>query len=184
MNKDDYNQKPIVLIGTGGAGKTTIGGLLAEGLGYNYMDSDEVIINNEQCAISEIFAQKGETYFRTLEKEAVKSLIEAKTPYLIGTGGGAFMNKETQALIKDKALSIFIKADIDVLKARVGDGVGRPLFDGKDVTQVLENLIAERYPIYEQADIIVDTYNEPLEETLARVTEALYNHLHNSGASA
>ncbi len=177
MENSNFSQKPLVLIGTGGAGKTTIGALLAEGLGYTYMDSDEVIIDREQCSISDIFAQKGEAYFRTLEKQAMQSLIISETPYLIGTGGGAFMNEETRNLIKEKSLSLFIKADIDVLVKRVGDGTGRPLFDGKDVRQVLEKLIEERYPIYEQADITVETFDEPLEETMARVTEALYNYL-------
>jgi len=177
MEKTDHSQKTIVLVGTGGAGKTTLGELLAEGLGYEYMDSDAVVIDKEQTSIADIFVNKGEAHFRALEKEAIQGLIESNEPYLIGTGGGAFMNDETRALIKERALSIFIKADVEVLLGRIGDGEGRPLYEGKDVRQVLEDMIEERYPIYEEADITVESFEEPLEETLKRLTEALYTHL-------
>lgn len=180
MNTDQTEktlQSSIVLVGTGGAGKTSLGRILATGLGYEYVDSDEVIIDQAQSSIAEIFADKGEAHFRTLEKQAIQTLIEDENLYLIGTGGGAFMNEATRKLIKDNALSIFLKADIDVLLGRIGDGEGRPLYEGKDVKQVLETMIAERYPIYAQADITVDTYDEPIGETLKRVTEALYTHL-------
>lgn len=171
------NHKHIVLVGTGGAGKTSLGEVLAEFLGMNFIDSDEVIINREQRSIPEIFADKGEPYFRHLERQAFADLIAEETPHIIGSGGGAFMNDATRALIKEKALSIFIKADIEVLLSRIGEGEGRPMYEGKDTRAVLEDLIATRYPIYEEADIIVETLNEPMEKTLVRLTESLYTHL-------
>jgi shikimate kinase len=178
MQKNPSNSsKHIVLVGTGGAGKTSIGAVLAEFLGLEFMDSDEVIINREQCSIPDIFANKGEAYFRGLERQAFFELMAEETPHIIGSGGGAFMNDETRALIKEKALSIFIKADIEVLLKRIGEGQGRPMYEGQDTRAVLEGLIDTRYPIYEEADVIVETYDEPLEKTLVRLTEALYTHL-------
>ncbi len=179
-NDPKPQQQHIVLVGTGGAGKTSLGEILAEFLGMEFIDSDEVVINREQRAIPEIFADKGEPYFRDLERQAFKNLIAEETPHIIGSGGGAFMNDETRALIKENALSIFIKADIEVLLSRIGDGEGRPMYEGQDTRAVLEDLIEKRYPIYEEADIIVDTYEEPLEKTLVRLTEALYTHLNPS----
>lgn len=174
------NHKHIVLVGTGGAGKTSLGEVLAEFLGMEFIDSDEVIIDHEQRSIPEIFADKGEFYFRDLERQAFKDLMTSDTPYIIGSGGGAFMNDETRALIKEKALSIFIKADLEVLLQRIGEGEGRPLYEGKDTRAVLEKLIEDRYPIYEEADLIVETFEEPMEKTLVRVTETLYTHLNPS----
>ena len=178
MSKNHTNTtKHIVLVGTGGAGKSSLGAVLAQYLGFNFIDSDEVIIDREQCSVADIFAQKGELYFRDLERQAFKDLIDDEAPHIIGSGGGAFMNDETRTLIKDNAVSIFLKADIEVLLQRIGSGEGRPLYDGKDTRAVLEEMIKSRYPIYAEADLIVDTYDEPLEKTLVRVTEALYTHL-------
>lgn len=176
-NNAEKQTQHIVLVGTGGAGKTSLGEILADFLGMQFIDSDEVIINAEQRSIPEIFADKGEAYFRELEKQAFQELMEEKTPHVIGSGGGAFMNDETRSLIKEKAISIFIKADIDVLMSRIGEGEGRPMYDGKDTKAVLEELIEKRYPIYEEADLVVETYEEPLEKTLIRLTETLYTHL-------
>jgi shikimate kinase len=175
-NQED-TQKHIVLVGTGGAGKTSIGTVLAEFLGLEFMDSDEVIIDREQRSIPDIFADKGEAYFRDLERQAFTDLMAESTPHIIGSGGGAFMNDETRALIKEKALSIFLKADIEVLLQRIGSGEGRPMYEGQDTRAVLEGLIKTRYPVYAEADLIVETYDEPLEKTLVRLTEALYTHL-------
>ena len=169
--------KHVVLVGTGGAGKTSIGRLLASGLGVEFIDSDEVIIDREQSGIADIFANKGESYFRDLERQVIQELIASQTPYLIGTGGGAFMNDQTRTLIQETALSLFLKADIEVLLKRIGDGEGRPLYEGQDTRGVLEDLIGARYPVYAEADLTVETYDEPIEETLARVTDTLYTHL-------
>lgn len=177
---EHHKTKHIVLVGTGGAGKSTIGEVLAEFLGFEFIDSDEVIINKQQSSIPAIFAEKGEAHFRELEMQAFKELIAQDVPHIIGSGGGAFMNDETRTLIKEEALSIFLKADIEVLLSRIGSGEGRPMYEGKDMREVLEGLIKTRYPIYEEADITVETEDEPLEKTLVRLTEALYTHLNPS----
>lgn len=169
--------KHIILVGTGGAGKTSLGEVLAEFLGMEFVDSDDAIIDHEQCSIPDIFEQKGEPYFRDLEKKVFQNLIARKTPLIIGSGGGAFINDETRKLVKEKALSVFIKADIEVLIKRISGGEGRPLYNGRDPREVLEEMIAKRYPIYDEADLTVETFDEPLEKTLSRLTETLYTHL-------
>lgn len=169
--------KHIVLVGTGGAGKTSLGEVLAEFLGMEFIDSDDAIIDHEQYSIPDIFEQKGELYFRDLEKKVFQNLIARKTPLIIGSGGGAFINDETRKLVKEKALSVFIKADIEVLLKRINGGEGRPMYQYKDPRFALEELIEKRYPIYEQADLTVETFDEPFEKTLSRLTETLYTYL-------
>ena len=169
--------KPVVFIGTGGAGKTSIGKALAKELGLDFVDSDDVIVKNENQSIAKLFEAKGEDYFRNLERQTLIYLAQENKPYIIGTGGGAFMNEQTRQTILEKTVSIFIKADLKVLSERIGTGEGRPLFKNKEVDNVLTGLIEERYPVYQQADIIVDTYSEPEQETLNRVMNALYTHL-------
>jgi len=171
--------KPLVFVGLMGAGKTSIGRLVADKLKLEFVDSDDVVIEKEGCSIAELFDTKGEEHFRDIERQTIIELSQQAELKIISTGGGAFMNDQTREAIKDNAYSIFLKADIDVLLARVGDGVGRPLFEGRKAEDVLQELIKERYPTYQQADISVPTYNEPIEETLNRVLEALYSQLVN-----
>lgn len=170
-------EKPVVLVGTGGAGKTSLGQALASLLGKQFIDSDNIIIEKEGFSIPEIFAQKGEPHFRQAERDALSELMQNPQAGVIGTGGGAFMDDQTRALIKQNGLSVFIKADLPVLQERIGDGVGRPLYEGKDIEKVLSDLIEVRYPVYEEADLVVPTYSEGEEETLNRLISALYKHI-------
>lgn len=169
----------VVLVGLMGAGKSSIGRMLAKHLNLEFVDSDHVIEGQERRDISEIFAKSGEAYFRELERRTIIDLASEKELIIMGTGGGAFMNDETRAVIKRKTLSVFLKSNLDVLSKRVGSGSGRPLFAGKEPADVLSELIEQRYPIYNEADIIVETKDEPLKETLNRVIEALYSHYIN-----
>ena len=173
----DKLDKPLVFVGLMGAGKTSIGQMVADNLQLEFIDSDDVVVEKEGCSIAELFETKGESYFRDIERQTIIELSGQAELKVISTGGGAFMNDETRDAIKAKAYSIFLKADFDVLHTRIGDGAGRPLFEGRKVEDVLQGLMQERYPTYQQADISVPTYNEPIEETLNRVLEALYSQL-------
>lgn len=169
--------KPVVLVGLMGAGKTSLGDSLSKTLGVDFIDSDDVIIERDGRSIAEIFARSGEGYFRDLERQVLAELSKTAKPCVIGTGGGAFMDEGTRQVILGSALSVFLKADIEVLQERIGSGEGRPLFKGKTVEEVLKTLIQERYPIYNQATLTVETYDEPEQETLNRLISALYIHL-------
>lgn len=167
-------QQPIVLIGLMGAGKTTIGKALAAAQNIDFIDVDQVIEQAEGRSIPDIFTEHGEPHFREIEQKTSIESVKTHKSVVISLGGGAFMNEKTRLYIKEHAVSVFLKADLVTLLQRVGDGVGRPLL--KDNPQdTLQSLIDLRYPIYETADIIVPTKIEPLEETVKRVTDSLYN---------
>lgn len=173
-------EHPLVIIGLMGAGKTSIGMMLAEELGYDFVDSDDVIVEREKRSIPEIFGEnnKNEPEFRRIEREVIQDLMLDSTPHIIGTGGGAFMNVDTRKAIKKSGTSIFLKASLDVLAERVGKGKGRPLLTaGNNPREVLDKFMKERYPIYSEADLIVETRAETQEETFNRVINALYTHL-------
>lgn len=175
-------EQPLIIIGLMGAGKTSIGKMLAEHLGYDFVDSDDKIVERAGRSIPEIFGPNNihEQEFRDLERQVIADLMADVKPHVIGTGGGAFMNDHTRKLIKDKGLSVFLKASLDVLCDRVGAGEGRPLLMQGDPRQILSDLIEKRYPVYGEADLTVETLNEPVEETLNRAVQTLYTHLKHS----
>jgi len=160
--------KPLILIGTGGAGKTSIGKLLAKQVGQSFFDVDQIIVEKEGRSIPDIFEAEGEPYFRALEKETTIKTIKENPNAVISIGGGAFAQDEIREFILNNAVSVFLKADIDVLLKRVGDGAGRPMLKNNP-KETLQALINDRYPIYEQADYTVESKDEPLEETAQRV---------------
>ncbi len=168
--------KSIVLVGLMGAGKTSVGREVAKRLGLNFVDSDDLIVEAAGKEISDIFKDEGEEHFRALEQQVLRDAIHSDQVCIISTGGGAFMNDATRKAIQESAISLFLEADIDVLVARVGTSQGRPLFKDKDPKEVLSDLIEVRYPIYKQAHVHVDTYDEQIEETLNRVIETLYTY--------
>ena len=170
-------EKPIIIVGLMGAGKTSVGKALAESMEYDFVDSDDVIVERAGMSISDIFATQGEPHFRALERDVLSDLMQDQQPHVIGTGGGAFMNDQTREVIKTAGISIFLKADLEVLLERVGTGEGRPLLEAGNPREILAGLIERRYPVYAEADLTVATKTEPMEETLKRVTQALYNHI-------
>lgn len=164
--------KPIVLVGLMGAGKSTVGRRLASVLGVEFVDSDNEIAEAAGCSISEIFETYGEAMFRDLEKRVLLRLLSSE-PCVIATGGGAFMNEEIRAAIKDHTLSIWLRADLPVLVERVSRRDTRPLLKTGDKNEILERLMKERYPVYEQADITIDSNAGPHDTVVADIVQLL-----------
>jgi shikimate kinase len=148
--------KPVVLVGLMGAGKSTIGRRLSASLSLPFVDSDNEIAEAAGCSISDIFESYGEAIFRDLEKRVLLRLVSSE-PCIIATGGGAFINPEIRAAIQKKAISVWLKADLDVLLERVSRRDTRPLLKTGDKGEILGRLMEERYPIYAEADIVIDS---------------------------
>jgi shikimate kinase len=164
--------RSLVLVGLMGAGKTTIGRRLAERLVLPFIDADDEIEKAAGCSIEEIFAERGEAAFRDGEQRVIARLLEGPV-HVQATGGGAFMNPETRGRIRDRGLSIWLRADLEVLYERVSRRHHRPLLKGRDPRQVLSDLMAERYPIYGEADVVVDTDRSPHARVVSAIVEAL-----------
>lgn len=160
LNLDLQDKKIIVLTGLMGAGKTTVGSKLAEKLGFYFIDSDQEIEDQKQQSIANIFKTKGEKYFRQIEKETIKEIINRDEQIVLSLGGGAFMDDETRLLIKEKAVSIWLYADLDVLLHRIANKNTRPLLNNVDKRAALLDLIIKRYPTYKKANIHIDTGRE------------------------
>lgn len=148
--------RPLVLVGLMGAGKTTIGRRLAKEVGLDFFDSDAEIVEAAGCSVSDIFALYGEAIFRDLEQRVLSRLVSGGAA-VIATGGGAFMNPQIRKVIADHAISIWLKADLDVLEERVSRKNTRPLLEGGDKSAILTRLMEERYPVYAQADFTVNS---------------------------
>ena len=159
-NKSKSLKRSLVLVGLMGAGKSSIGRRLATGLGAEFVDADVEIEQAAGCSIEDIFKLHGETSFRDGERRVIARLLK-KPPHVLATGGGAYMSEETRAAISEFGFSIWLRADIEVLLRRVQRRDDRPLLKDGDPKEILERLIAERYPVYAQADLIVDTTDAP-----------------------
>jgi shikimate kinase len=164
--------KSIVLIGLMGAGKTAVGKRLGAKLDLPFVDADKEIEQAAGQSITEIFAEHGETYFRQGERKVIARLLESG-PQVLATGGGAYMTAETRTTIKERGISIWLRADLPVLLHRVKRRNHRPLLTGRDNEQVMRNLMAERYPIYAEADIIVESRDVPHEVIVKETIDAL-----------
>jgi shikimate kinase len=169
--------RSIVLVGLMGAGKTTVGRGLAQALGMEFRDADQEIERVARRSISEIFAELGEPEFRDGERRLIARLLAQETPHVLATGGGAFMQPETRAVVRASALSVWLKVDIDVLVRRVGRRNTRPLLAGRDPQEVLSNLAAQRYPHYGEADIVVETGEASAGVAVGQVLAAMEAHL-------
>jgi shikimate kinase len=165
-------QRTIALVGLMGAGKSSVGRRLALALGMPFRDADEEVERAAGRSVADIFAELGETAFREGERRVIARLLE-EPPQVLATGGGAFMNPETRRLIAEKAVSVWLKADLDVLARRVGRKTDRPLLHGRDAREVLEELSLERDPIYALADITVDSVESPHHTTVQTIIDAL-----------
>ena len=168
--------KPIVLIGMMGAGKTTVGRRLALRLGRTFIDSDNEVEKAAGMSIADYFAAHGEPEFRAGETRVIARILEEKN-IVLGTGGGAFMTKETRELIKQRAVSVWIKADFDLLFARVSKRATRPLLQTENPRETLKQLIDARYPTYAKADVTITSRDVPHDEIAADVIDQLSAHL-------
>lgn len=175
--------KTIVLVGLMGAGKTNIGRRLAQRLGLPFVDADTEIEAAAGETIVEIFERRGEAAFREGERKVIARLL-ASPVHVLATGGGAFMDPETRALIAERAISIWLRADLELLVARVSRRSNRPLLRQGSPRETLARLIEQRYPVYALADIVVDTVDGPPEATLERVLAALESFLGVRAAEA
>ena len=166
--------RPAVLVGLMGAGKTTVGRRLAAALAAPFVDSDEAVEAAARMSVAEIFETLGEPAFREGERRVIARLLD-ETPQVVATGGGAFMNAETRSLIRDRgAVTVWLRADLDTLHARVGRRGGRPLLASGDPREILARLIRERHPVYAEADIVVDSAaGDRHEAVVERVVAAL-----------
>lgn len=164
--------RPIVLVGLMGVGKSTIGRRLGARLGLPFVDADTEIEEAAGLSVSEIFSRYGEPYFRDGERRVIARLVEGG-PKVIATGGGAFVNDETRALVLERAIAIWLDADIQTLVERVGRRGGRPLLAGKDAGQVLRELAEARRPHYAQAHIRVESRAGPHESTVEAILAEL-----------
>lgn len=167
--------RTLVLIGLMGAGKSSVGRRLAHTLGLNFVDSDKEVEIAAGCSVNEIFDLYGEKGFRDGERRVIARLLDG-TPQVLATGGGAFMNDETRALIKQRGLSIWLDADVDLLVERTSRRDTRPLLREGDPAEILRNLAAERYPVYAEADLRVKTADGPHEQMVRVIVEALLDH--------
>ena len=175
--------RPIVLIGMMGAGKTTVGRRLAVKLGRHFIDSDEEVEKAANMTISEIFAAHGEDDFRAGEARVIARILR-EPDIVLGTGGGAFINPETRRLIKTGSVSVWIKADFDLLFARVSRRSNRPLLKTANPKATLEALIAARYPIYTEADVTVLSRDVPQDQVAGDIIDRLVEYLTPSAPSA
>ncbi len=168
--------RPVVLIGLMGAGKTSVGGRLGEMLGAPFRDSDAEIETAANLTVPEIFARYGEAHFRDGERRVIRRLL-AEGPQVLATGGGAFMDPETRACIAERAVSVWLKADLDLLVSRTAGRAHRPLLNRGNPREILAGLIEERYPVYALADIAVESLPGQAHEQMAkRIVRALKAH--------
>lgn len=162
----------IILIGMMGAGKSSVGRRLAAKLALPFVDADAEIEAAAGMSISRLMSDYGEPEFRRLEKRVMARLLEAPMQVL-STGGGAFINDETRGLIRQKGISVWLKADTEILLERALRHDNRPLLQQGDPREIMSRLLKEREPIYEQADITVESDGRPVDETVDRMIKAL-----------
>lgn len=164
--------RSLVLVGLMGCGKSSVGRRLAAKLGLQFVDADEEIEKAHRKSINEIFADHGEAYFRDGERRVIARLL-GSGPQVLATGGGAFINPETRAKIKESGLSIWLKAELPVLMRRVLKRDTRPLLKDADPEAVMRELMEARYPVYAEADVTVVSRDVPHEIIVNEILEAL-----------
>ena len=167
--------RTIALVGLMGVGKSSVGRRLALRLGLPFVDADAEIEAAAARSVSDIFAELGEAEFRAGEARVIRRLLEGP-PVVLATGGGAMLNPETRTLLKERATTVWLKADLEVIAERVGRRDTRPLLRGKDPRAVLGALAEARYPIYAEADLAVEVGSGPHGQAVAAIVAALEAH--------
>ncbi|MEQ1489099.1 MAG: shikimate kinase [Terricaulis sp.] len=171
--------RTVALVGLMGAGKTTIGRRLAQALALPFVDADEAIVAAAGRSIEDIFAELGECEFRRGERQVIARLLDGE-PHVLATGGGAFIDPRTRELMKERAISIWLKAPLDVLMKRVVKRDHRPLLKEADPRAVMQRLMDERYPIYAEADLTIETGTGPHNSAVGHILTALRAYLAKS----
>lgn len=174
--------RSIVFVGLMGAGKTAIGRKVATALGLSFIDSDHEIESVSRMTVPDLFEAYGEAEFRALEQRVILRLLEAG-PQVLATGGGAFMNDQTRHAISATGISVWLKADVNVLMERVLKKQNRPLLKNADPRAVLERLMVERNPVYALADITVATRDDRREVIAGEVIDAIGHWVDSDAAS-
>ena len=164
--------RTLVLVGLMGAGKTAVGKRVAARLGLDFIDADQAIEEAAGCSIPDIFERYGEPAFRDLERRVIARLM-LEPVQVLSTGGGAFMDPQTRAVVAEHGLSLWLKAELEVLAARTAKRHNRPLLRQGDPKAVLAGLIERRHPVYALADLTVESRDGPVEETVERVLAAV-----------
>jgi shikimate kinase len=165
-------QRTIALVGLMGVGKSTVGRKLAEMLRASFVDSDEEIEKAAGLSVQEIFTRHGEPEFRRGERRVIERLLNGP-PIVLATGGGAYIDPETRALMKEKATTVWLRADLDLIWKRVNRRDTRPLLKRDNPRQVLADLNAARSPIYAEADAVVDSDDAPASEAARAILQKL-----------
>lgn len=173
--RDPLAARTIALVGMMGVGKTTIGRKLAAALELPFRDADAEIERAAGRSVVDIFAELGEAEFRRGERRVVARLLAGK-PHVLSTGEGAFLDPDTRALMRERALTVWLKADVAVLTERVTRRDTRPLINGHDAREVLTRLLAERDPVYAEADVTVETVKRPPASMARAVLAAMRAH--------
>jgi shikimate kinase len=168
----------VVLVGLMGAGKSCIGRRLAQRLSLPFVDADAEIEAAAGCSVEEIFAEHGEAYFRDGERRVIERLLSEK-PQVVATGGGAYLDELTREAIRKKGVAVWLRADLPLLLKRTSRRDNRPLLKRGNPKEILQRLIEERYPVYDKADVAVDSVDGPPEVTLERTFEALETFFKN-----
>lgn len=172
---DMFPDRPIVFVGLMGAGKTCIGRKIAERFGLPFVDADTEIEAAAGCTIADIFAKFGEREFRDGERRVIRRLLSSE-PMVLSTGGGAFMDPETRALIKQHATAVWLRADLDLLVRRTAGRTHRPILNKGNPREILAGLMEQRYPVYAEAEITVDCRDESPDDMADRVKAAIVDH--------
>lgn len=169
--------KPIVMVGLMGAGKTSIGRALARSLGIPFVDSDKEIEKAAGCSVVDIFSLYGEKEFRRVEEKVIERLLDTPPAIkVISTGEGAFITDAVRKMVLERALTVWLRADLDLLVKRTNFRHTRPQLLNTDARKILAQLIDERYNTYALADIMVDTCDENIHKTLNKVLFAIEQH--------
>jgi len=176
---EPLRRRTIALVGLMGVGKSSVGRRLANALGLPFRDADNEVEAAAGRSIADIFTELGEGAFREGERRVIARLLDG-APHVLATGGGAFMNPETRKLIKSNAVSVWLKTDLDVLARRVARKNTRPLIADRDPMEVLTAQAQARYPVYGEADLVVETGDAPHHTTVDQVIQALsaYHEAH------
>ncbi|MEI5665594.1 shikimate kinase [Bosea sp. CCNWLW174] len=173
--------RAVVLVGMMGSGKSSVGKRLSARLGLPFVDADTEIETAAGMTIPEIFAQRGESEFRDGERRVISRILTTRAPLVLATGGGAFMNADTRARIAELGISIWLKAEPDVLMRRVRKRSNRPLLQTADPEATVRRLLAEREPIYALADITLISRDDPHEVVIEDAVAALDRRLRQEG---